>query len=189
MLSMQRRFALIFLMSITALFGTVELASAADPVTARVILPAPASLDPVNLGRLDQSGRTIVENLFVGLTRYNPVTRQIEPGLASEWHTADNGLTWTFKLRSDVQWVSYNASSAQVQALRPVVAGDFVYGIRRACEPTPPNPAAHTVYIIAGCRKVATATPASIDDLFIARELGVMAVDAQTLEIKLAVPD
>ena len=185
---MHQRLAPITLLLFAIIFNSVELA-AADPVTAHVIMPAPLSLDPVSLGRLDQSARTIAENLWVGLTRYNPATRQIEPGLASEWSSKDNGVTWTFKLRGDVKWVSYNPGSGQVQALRPVVAGDFVYGIRRACEPTPPNPAAHTVFIIAGCRKVATADPASIDDIFIARELGVTSVDDQTLEIKLAFAD
>ncbi len=186
---MRQRLAPVTFLLFAILFSSVELASAADPVTAHVIMPAPLSLDPVSLGRLDQSARTIAENLWVGLARYNPATRQIEPGLASEWSSKDNGVTWTFKLRGDVKWVSYNPGSGQVQALRPVVAGDFVYGIRRACEPTPPNPAAHTVFIIAGCRKVATADPASIDDIFIARELGVTSVDDQTLEIKLAFAD
>src|SRR5258707_5319271 len=159
-LLMRQRLAFITLLLFLVVFGTAELVSAADPVTAHIIMPAPLSLDPVSLGRLDQSARSIAENLFVGLTRYNPATRQIEPGLASEWASKDNGVTWTFKLRGHVKWVSYNPGSGQVQALRPVVAGDFVYGIRRACEPTPPNPAAHTVFIIAGCRKVAPADPA-----------------------------
>src|SRR5262249_44495087 len=123
------------------------------------------------------------------LTRFNPTSRQIEPALAASWSVSDDGLTWTFNLRNDVQWVSFDVGSQQIKAIRPVVAGDFVYGIRRACSPTPPNPAAHTIDIIAGCIKVATANPQALNDLFIARELKVQALDDQTLEIKLAFPD
>lgn len=161
-------------------------ARAADPITAHVMMPSAASRDPVSLGRSDASGRTIAENLFVGLTRYNPVSGQIEHGLAEDWTVSDDKLTWTFKLRTDIQWVSYDASNGQVHALRPVVAGDFLYAIRRACEPASPNPAAHTIYVIAGCRNVATANSSAINDLFIARELRVQALSDQTLEIKLA---
>src|SRR5258708_32436086 len=164
---MRHRLAFITLLLFLVVFGTGELASAAHSVTAHVIMHAPLRLDPVSLGRLDQSARSIVENLFVGLTRYNPATRQIEPGLASEWASTDNGLTWTFKLRSDLKWVSYNPDIGQVQALRTVVAGDFVYGIRRACETTPPNPATHTVSIIAGSPKGANANPPSLERIFI----------------------
>src|SRR5258708_10132715 len=147
-----------------------------------------ASLDPVSLPKLDGSARSIAENLFVGLTRYNPLTGQIEPALAAGWSVSDDGLTWTFKLRGDVQWVSVDTSTEQSKAVGPVVAGDFVYGIRRACDPKSPNPATHTIYIVAGCHKVATASAQIEDDLFIARELKVQALNDQTLEIRLEFP-
>src|SRR5262245_31247826 len=31
-------------------------------------------------------------------------TGQWQPGLATSWQTASDGLTWTFKLRPNVQW-------------------------------------------------------------------------------------
>src|SRR5258706_1521730 len=114
---------------------------AADPVTAHVTMSPFTNLDPVSLPHDDLSARDVAENLFVGLTRYDPVSGQIQPALAREWKVSGDGLTWTFTLRSDIKWVSYNASTQQVEAIRPVVAGDFVYGIRRACDPPPPNPA------------------------------------------------
>ncbi len=183
---MLQRFVLYLVTLLMLIIAPLTVAQAADPVTTNVIMPPAVSLDPVSLGRTDSSGRTIAENLFVGLTRYNPVTGQIERGLALDWTVSDDKLIWTFKLRNDVKWVRYNAGSGAVEAVRPVVAGDFVYGIRRACDPTPPNPAAHTIYVIAGCRNVATANPSSINEAFVASQLRVQALSDQTLEIKLA---
>ncbi len=173
-------------LSLFSLFVTQV--SAQSPITARVLMTPTSSLDPVSLPRDDKAARDLAENLFVGLTRQNPDNGAIEPMLAREWQTSPDGLTWTFKLRSDVQWVRFNAASGQVEAVRPVVAGDFVYGIRRACDPQLPNPAAHSVFIIAGCSTIAKANPQIVNDLFIARQLGVRATGQQTLEISLAFP-
>jgi len=151
-------------------------------------MPPIGNLDPVSLPRFDSNARDLVENLFLGLTRYNATTGQIEPALAKDWTVSADGLTWTFNLRRDIQWARYNPDSQKVEAMRPVVAGDFVYGIRRACDPTPPNPVTHSVYIIVGCLKIATLSPLLINDVLIARELGVEAVNDQTLSIKLTFP-
>jgi oligopeptide transport system substrate-binding protein len=161
---------------------------AADPVTARVISPPVESLDPVSLPRADSAARDVAENLFVGLTRYDPASGQIQPALARDWTVSDDGLTWTFNLRDDVKWVAFNSSSQQVEAVRPVVAGDFVYGIRRACDPQSPNPATHSVYIIDGCRRVAAANPQFTDDISIARELAVQALNDHKLQVRLLFP-
>jgi oligopeptide transport system substrate-binding protein len=163
-------------------------AQAADPVTVRIAMPPIGNLDSVSLPRFDYNARDVVENLFLGLTRYNATTGQIEPALAKDWTVSADGLTWTFNLWGDVQWVRFNPDSQKVEAVRPVVAGDFVYGIRRACDPTPPNPVTHTVYIIGGCLKIATLSPLLINDVLIARELGVEAVNDHTLAIKLTFP-
>jgi oligopeptide transport system substrate-binding protein len=164
------------------------LAYSADPVTVRLAMATFDSLDPVSLPRADWAARDVAENLFLGLTRYDPVSRTIQPALAREWKVSDDGLTWTFELRTDVQWVTYNPQNQQIEAVRPVVAGDFVYAIRRACHPEPPNPATHTAYIIAGCRKIATTSAHLIDEPFIARELRVEALSDRTLRVKLEFP-
>ncbi len=164
------------------------LARGADPVTVTLLMSPVSSLDPVSLSPSDRGARDLAENLFAGLVRLDPETNTVQPMLARSWAVSSDGLTWRFTLRTDVQWVRYDATSGQVEGVRPVVAGDFVYGIRRACDPTPPNPVAHTVFIIAGCRTIATADPLLIDDVFIARELGVHVVNAQTLEIDLLFP-
>lgn len=165
-----------------------NIAAGADPITARVAMLPVANLDPVSVARNDAHARDLIENLFLGLTRYDPSTRQIKPALAREWAISADGLTWTFTLRDDAKWVAYNTATQQVEAVRPVVAGDFFYGIRRACDPDAPNPATHSVFIIKGCRRVATASPQLVNDIFIARELGVQALSDTKLEIKLLIP-
>lgn len=176
------------LMILVLALTPVGLARSADPVRVRVLMAPVTSLDPVSLQPADRAGRDLVENLFMGLTRYDPASGQIQPALAREWSVSSDGLTWTFKLRNDIKWVTYNSTSQKVEAVRPVVAGDFLYGIRRACSPTPPNPVTHEIFIIAGCRIVATTNTLLVDDIFIARILGVKVINAQTLEIKILFP-
>ncbi len=159
-----------------------------DPVTLRTVMPAPTNLDPVQLSRFDPNARDLVENLFVGLTRFNPVTRQAEPMIAKDWSISDDGLTWTFNLRNDIQWVRYDPSLQAAVAVRPVVAGDFVYAIQRACDPLRPSPVTANLMIVKGCQTVANAFPQIINDLFIAREIGVRATGPDTLEVDLLFP-
>jgi ABC-type oligopeptide transport system substrate-binding subunit len=159
-----------------------------DPVTLRVAAPAPASLDPVLISRFDPGTRDLVESLFVGLTRFDPVTQTIEPMLAESWTVSDDGLTWTFDLRDDIQWVKYDPAAKEVIAVRPVAAGDFVYAIQRACDPLRPSPVTANLMVVKGCLTVANAFPEIIDDLFLAREIGVRATGPATLEIDLLFP-
>jgi oligopeptide transport system substrate-binding protein len=160
----------------------------ANPVTVHIAMPAPTNLDPVQLSRFDPNARDLAENLFVGLTRFDPVTRQIEPMLAKDWSISEDGLTWTFNLRDDIQWVRYDPTTQETVAVRPVVAGDFVYAVQRACDPLRPSPVTTNLMIVKGCLTVANAFPEIINDLFIAREIGVRATGPETLEIDLLFP-
>lgn len=158
----------------------------AQTISANVLLPPFGSLDPVALAPTDLSGRDVVENLFAGLTRYDPLSNQVVPALAETWSVSADGREWTFTLRAEAQWV--RVQDGKVEAVRPIVAGDFVFGLRRACDAAIPNPIAKTVYIISGCRKIATANPLLVDDVFIARELGARVVNARTLSLRLEFP-
>lgn len=159
-----------------------------EPVTLHLAMPGPGNLDPVQISRFDPQTRDLVENLFVGLTRFDPLTRQIEPMLAESWSVSQDNLTWTFTLRDDIQWVRFDAATQQTVAVRPVVAGDVVYAIQRACDPLRPSPLTANLMIIKGCYMVANAFPEVINDLFIAREIGVRATGPTTLEIDLLFP-
>lgn len=84
----------------------------------------------------------IVSEAFVGLTRQNEETSEIEPGMALSWNASNGGLAWTFHLRADVPWVGYDPDAGGVEQVRDendqvryVTAYDFEYGILRALDP------------------------------------------------------
>lgn len=62
----------------------------------------PKSLDPhVSTASTDFR---IAANLYEGLVRFGDGTLEIVPSLAESWEIADDGLTYTFKLRPDVRF-------------------------------------------------------------------------------------
>ena len=42
--------------------------------------------------------------MYDQLITYSPEDMSPQPGLASDWETSDDGLTWTFTIRDDVTW-------------------------------------------------------------------------------------
>lgn len=154
---------------------------------ARVAIPDVSTIDPTTLSRFATHERDVVENLFAGLTRINATTGQIEGYLAESWSSNANGLLWTFELRDDVQWVRYQDN--EVIALRPVHADDVVFAIQRACDPTRPSPQTSNILIIDGCREVQNLLDTwRITQSFLDNMIGVRAVDADTVEFRLAFP-
>lgn len=127
----------------------------------------PATLDPAkSTGTWEDR---IISDLIVGLTQSDPEGKPI-PGMAERWETTPDGLTWTFHLR-DATW------SDGV----PVTADDFVFSLRRILDPKTASEYASLLYLIVGAQGVneGKAPPQS---------LGVRAIDAKTLEIRLNHP-
>ncbi|MBI5931714.1 MAG: peptide ABC transporter substrate-binding protein [Chloroflexi bacterium] len=200
-----------FRMSLTAAALLVALIVAALPVgfaaaqdtsitvVAQYRQDAPVSLDIATTAEIssldpgiasDAVSITPIENLFLGLTDYDPVTNEINPEIATSWDVSTDGLTWTFNLRSDVMWMRYDPASKTATEVRPVVAGDFVYGIKRAC-----NPQLGGYYgavaskVIKGCDVVnQTASDAVTDDLVFGDTIAVSAPDDTTLVVELQFP-
>lgn len=109
-------------------------AQAAEPVTVYNASTALiGSLDPQVAD--DVIEIDVIENLFLGLTDVDPVTSEIRPELATDWTQNEAGDVFTFTLREDVPWVKYDATSGTVTEIRKVTPADFVYGIKRACDP------------------------------------------------------
>ena len=52
----------------------------------------------------------IIEENTVGLTRQDAATGAINPGMATDWKVSDDGLTYTFNLRTDVPWVKWDGN-------------------------------------------------------------------------------
>ncbi len=122
-----------------------------------------STLDPQRAE--DQISITPVENLFLGLTDVDPKTSKIRPEVATKWEKNAVGDVWTFTLRNDVPWVRWDPKTQKATELRKVVAGDFEYGIKRACDP---RLGAYYTGVVAamvkGCDVVAKEDPASIKD-------------------------
>lgn len=152
-----------------------------------VAMQPPIDLESATISRFDDNKRDLLENLFVGLTRFNANSGQIEPYLAKDWTISADGLTWTFNLRDDIQWVELQ--NGQPRAVRPVVAGDVVFAIQRTCDPNRPSPVTSNMAIIVGCREAIIAlNPWEITQTILDERVGVKALDDQTVEFKLLYP-
>ena len=72
--------------------GSITYATISEPLT-------------FNLALANDAGSSgYLSYLFDGLTETSWLTDEVEPSLAESWEHSDDGLTWTFRLRQDVQW-------------------------------------------------------------------------------------
>jgi ABC-type oligopeptide transport system substrate-binding subunit len=141
----------------------------------------------------DQNAVNIVENIFTGLTRYDPATGVIQPELATTWETSNDGLTWIFELRDDIFWIETDGNDSTLigigessaQPIRPVNASDIVYAIQRICDPRIDSTDVFIYFVIEGCEKVNGLNEVSQNDL---DSIGVRAINDQRLEITLTQP-
>lgn len=90
--------------------------SFASPESLELTWGEPDSLDPA-FGYNDY-----IEQLFLGLTDYDPVTNEAVPELATGWEVSPDAMVYTFTLRSDAFWTDGN----------PVTAYDAAYGVNRS---------------------------------------------------------
>ncbi len=65
------------------------------------VTSGPKSFNPIVAQ--ETSTTQVTRYIFEGLTRTDPVTLEVLPGLASNWETTD-GKEWIFHLRDDVYW-------------------------------------------------------------------------------------
>ena len=137
-----------------------------------------------------------IENLFVHLTNYDLDTAEVVPEAATSWTISEDGLIYTFNVRTDIPWIKHNPVTGEtVQEVddegnpRFLTANDFVYGIKRACDP---NIGSYYSSVIApqikGCSDVLFAEDpdAILEEAWDA--IGVSAPDDATLVIELEFP-
>lgn len=156
---------------------------ALDIAFLRESIPAVDPQQPVS-----QDGLDLIENVFVGLTRFNHKTNQIEPALANSWAVSDNGRVWTFNLRDDMHWVKTvvgKDGSFTVEPVRLVNANDVVQSVQRACSLETNTPDAFSLFIITGCEAVHSVPEPTSADL---EQIGVKALNSTTLQITLTKP-
>jgi ABC-type oligopeptide transport system substrate-binding subunit len=143
-------------------------AGLAESVLTRGNGAEPATLDPHATDGRNESN--ILRDLFEGLVVYGP-TGHILPGVAEAWDISDDGTVYTFRLRSGAKWSNGD----------PITADDFVYSLRRAIAPRPGVDQAANMAVIKNADVVMKGEKP-------ATELGVQAVDPQTLRITLRGP-
>lgn len=147
----------------------------------------PVEVDPLTV--VDDADITLVENLFVGLTRYNHATDTVDPQLATSWEISRDGRTWTFQLRDDIYWIrsslqQQGLGEAEPEIIRPVVAGDVVTAAHRLCTENR-SADVYIFFIIEGCERVHGQAEPTEADL---NSIGVKALNDTTLEFSLTKP-
>lgn len=113
---------------------------------------------------------TIMSALFEGLVRVENDGTTIRPGVAESWVIADDGLTYTFRLRADAVWSNGD----------PVTADDFLAGMRRFLEPKLGCEAVNFVFPIVGARDFVEGRSKDFTTV------GIKAPDPRTVVITLA---
>ena len=125
--------------------------------------PDPDTIDPALNSSVD--GGTLIKHVFEGLYTMDENDKAV-PGSAESVTISDDLLTYTFKIRDNAKW-----SDGQ-----DLTAEDFVYSWKRAIDANTGADYAYMYECIAGYDQTAP------------DKLGVKAVDAKTLEVKLVAP-
>ncbi|NOY15979.1 MAG: peptide ABC transporter substrate-binding protein [Gammaproteobacteria bacterium] len=128
----------------------------------------PVTLDPHQSE--DVSSGNILRDLFEGLVTED-ATGELIPGASEKWSISEDGLTYTFKMRSCLTWSNGMALSA----------ADFIFSLRHALDPDTAAPMASLLLPIKNAREVMNGDMA-------VEKLGVEMPDAHSLIIKLAHP-
>ena len=150
----------------------------ADFVATACIASEPETIDPGLISSVD--GSTYVNHMFENLMKYVPTDEKadesgnvmmtkVDKGQAESYTVSDDGLVYTFKIRSDAKW-----SDGE-----PVKAQDWVYSWQRLVNP---DTASDYGYFLDGIVVNAAEIQAGEKK---PEELGIKAVDDSTLEITL----
>lgn len=116
------------------------------------------------------------ENFVEGLLTYDKYG-ELSPGMAKSWDVSDDGLTYTYHLRTDAKWVD---SEENVYA--KVTAQDFVTGLKHAVAAK-----SETLYVVQdSIEGLADYVSGKTNDF---STVGIKAVDDHTVEYTLNQPE
>jgi oligopeptide transport system substrate-binding protein len=152
-----------------SLVCTAALSAAAPKILHVNIAVDPQTLDPQLLTGVPES--RISRALNEGLVRLDGDTK-IVPALAHSWEISADKLVYTFHLRPEARWSDG----------RPLIAEDFVRSYRRLLTPSLAAENASNAYPIAGAEAFHRG---EITDF---SQVGVQALDAHTLQLRLRQP-
>ena len=139
----------------------------------------------------------IIENTFEGLIRMDD-EGNISKGCAESWSVSDDGLTYTFKIKQGLKWDirtdkykegehkgEFRDSRLQMLGYEfnpDITAHDFVFALQRAVLPETNCPLYSSLSSIVNAVEINSKKKS-------ASELGAVALDDYTLEIRLKSPD
>ena len=147
-------------------------ASAGSSSDMNVMFETPVeSLDPQQA--TDGTSFEVIADYTDGLMQMD-ADGQAVPAIAESYDLSDDGLTYTFHLRSDAKWSNGT----------PVTAADFVFAWQRAVDPAVASEYAYMLSDIGQVKNAAEIIAGEKDK----SELGVTAVDDVTLQVELNVP-
>jgi len=165
-------------------------AHAADPAKVlRISMPDITSLDPQQ--GTDLYSTRVATALFEGLYQYDYLASpaKIVPNAAAAMpEITDSGLTWTIRIRRGMRFADDPAFRGKP---REVVAGDFVYALKRWLDPTLKGGGEPALTdLIVGARPVVDAAKAPGAKFDYDRPIaGLAAVDAHTLRLRTTAVD
>lgn len=149
----------------------------------------PATIDPALV--TDATGVNIIRNIFMGLTQFDPTTKEVKPYLATSWQEGKNlqgEQTWTFKLRNDIPWVKYNINTGNAEQITMpnghpgvVNAHDVVFGIKRSLHENINSAYAKTLYMIKNAKQYHQGM-----EYISNNDIGIQALDNETVEFTLS---
>lgn len=119
----------------------------------------------------DSVSFTVLANLMEGLTQYDQHLRPV-PAVARAWDVSEDGRLYRFHLRADARWSDG----------RPVTAADFEYSWKRLLDPATAAEYAYFLYDVEGAEDY------NAGRLKDPHGVGVRALDAATLEVRLRKP-
>ncbi len=128
----------------------------------------PDSLDPQKARSVE--AQRVLRDICEGLTTLDK-SGGVAPGIAERWQVSPDGKTYTFTLRHDARW-----SDGE-----PVVAADFVAGLRRLVDPATGSQHAEVVDVIENASAIVAGREPP-------ESLGVSAPDPYTVIIRLRGP-
>jgi len=148
--------------------GAYTVPAFAETVYNRGSAAEPESVDPHKTSTVYEAN--VLRDLFEGLVMQDAKTNLI-PGAAESWTISDDGKVYTFKLRQGAVWSDGS----------PVTADDFVYSFHRLEDPATAAEYASMLFPIVNAEQVNTGKAKP-------EEMGVKAIDANTLEVTLKAP-
>jgi len=113
-------------------------ARAPEPGILRVGIEKPQSLDPAQAR--SPSELLVAEQLFDGLTGYDPATSVVVPAIAERWTSSPNQTNWQFTLRSTATFANGRA----------ITSADVKYSLERIARKGSSSPAAAQLDAVAG---------------------------------------